>query len=261
MSTTGTTGPAAWLASLRGDRLRFAELEGADVGAPVAPCPGWTLADLLAHLGLVHRMAGRMIATPPGAEVPKATERPPEPEARLEWVTAGLAELIGALEDADPATPCRRWSGDTDVRWWLRRQAHETAIHRWDAEVAAGREPTPIDGALAADGVEEWLALQLVRGVRIPDDLRGSIHLHATDVPPGSHPDDSPGAEGGEWVVRLDARLTWDHSHSKGDLAVRGSREQLLLACWGRIDLAQLETFGDPGLWDRLLTALRTADV
>ena len=35
--------------------------------------------------------------------------------------------------------------------------AHETAIHRADAELAAGREPASHDVALALDGVDELL--------------------------------------------------------------------------------------------------------
>jgi hypothetical protein len=59
-------------------------------------------------------------------------------------------------------------------------------------------------------------------------------------------------------LVRLEDELTWEHGHHKGDLAVRGSREQLLLACWGRVPLADLETFGDTGLWNRFLASLQT---
>lgn len=240
--------PAGWLAALREDRERLAALDGADLTAQVPACPKWDLAELLAHLGLVHRMAGRMIATPPGGEVPRAGERPPEPHERLRWLLTGLDALIATFESADLDQACRRWQDETTIGWWLRRQAHETAVHRWDAEAAAGREPSGLGGPFAADGVDEWLELNLVRGVRIPDDLRGSIHLHATDLDAA---DDT-----GEWVIRLDGGLAWEHVHHKGDVALRGSCEQLLLAAWGRVPLDQLEVFGDAGLWERFLTAL-----
>ncbi len=257
--SAGAFDPAGWITALRTDRQRLAALEGADLTARVPACPKWDLAELLAHLGLVHRMAGRMAATPPGEEVPRATERPPGPQERLEWVLTGLDALVEAFDSADLDQPCRRWAGDTTIGWWLRRQAHETAIHRWDAEVTAGREPSGLDGRFAADGVDEWLELNLVRGIPIPDDLRGSIHLHATDlddVAAGAEGADDQPALAGEWDIRLDGGLTWEHAHHKGDVALRGSREQLLLACWGRTPLERLEVFGDAGLWERFLAAL-----
>ena len=231
------------LGHLREDGVALAALAGADLSADVAGCPGWNLHDLLAHLGMVHRMAGRMVATPPGTERPPATEKPPAGAAVVGWVVDGLDRLIADVERRDPTQPCIGWAGPTDVRWWLRRQAHETAVHRWDAQVAAG-VPATLDGELAADGISEWLSIQPLRGYRPPDGLRGTIHLHATDGE-------------GEWLVRLGDELTWEEGHHKGDVAVRGSREQLLLAGWGRVPGDELERFGDAALWDDFVASLR----
>jgi hypothetical protein len=214
-------------------------------------------------------MAGRMIATVPDQEVPRAAERPPSDDAALvDWVVSGLDHLVERFAASDPETPCRRWRDHTTIGWWLRRQAHETAVHRWDAEAAVST-PSPIDAALAADGVDEWLDFQLVRGYQPPAGVAGSIHLHATDPatdaaaespdhtgePIDALPTDAVPADvlpTGEWLIRLDGTLSWEHGHHKGDLAVRGTREQLYLACWGRVGLEQLETFGDTDLWQRL---------
>ena len=231
------------LGHLRRDRDALAALAGTDLAAEVTGCPGWDLHDLLAHLGMVHRMAGRMVATPPGAERAPATEKPPEGEAVFGWVVEGLDRLLADFEARDLDQPCLGWAGATDVRWWLRRQVHETAVHRWDAEVAAGRT-AHLDGELSADGISEWLSIQPLRGYRPPAELRGTIHLHGTDGD-------------GEWLVRLGDELTWEDGHHKGDVAVRGPRDRLLLACWGRAPGDELERFGDTALWDAFIESLR----
>ncbi len=231
------------LGHLGEDRDALAALAGAELTADVAGCPGWDLHHLLGHLGLVHRMAGRMVATAPGSEPPPATEKPPAGEAVVGWLVEGLDRLIADLEARGPDQPCVGWAGPTDVRWWLRRQTHETAVHRWDAELAAGR-PAHLDGDLAADGISEWLEIQPLRGYRPPAGLRGTIHLHGTDGD-------------GEWLVRLGDELTWEQGHHKGDVAVRSERDRLLLACWGRIPGAELERFGDAALWDAFIDSLR----
>ncbi len=48
------------------------------------------------------------------------------------------------------------WSPQQDVAFVIRRVTQETAVHRVDAERAAGRDHR-IDPELAADGVDEFL--------------------------------------------------------------------------------------------------------
>ena len=45
---------------------------------------------------------------------------------------------------------------DQHVRFWSRRQLHETLVHRTDVELALGRSPTA-DPAVAADAIDEFL--------------------------------------------------------------------------------------------------------
>ena len=65
--------------------------------------------------------------------------------------------------------------------------AHETAVHRFDAERAAGRDYR-VEAELASDGVDEYLDFVLPRTVAKGLRLGGSVHLHCTDVP-------------GEWII------------------------------------------------------------
>jgi hypothetical protein len=117
--------------------------------------------------------------------------------------------------------------------------AQETAVHLWDAEVAAGR-PASIEAALASDGIDEFLT-HMVRWAVDGGGLGGSVHLHCTDV-------------AGEWMVRPDASgLVTTREHAKGDAALRGSAESLLLALWRRQGIDSVEVIGDADLAARFL--------
>jgi hypothetical protein len=120
---------------------------------------------------------------------------------------------------------------------------HETTVHRADAEFALGLWPD-IDPAVAADGIEEFLANLPV--ARRPRENLGSLpagkslHLHATDTD-------------GEWLIQFaDGTVTWSRGHEKATAAVRGPVAALLLFTYGRVHhIAEpLTTFGDSSVLD-----------
>jgi uncharacterized protein (TIGR03083 family) len=226
---------------------------------PVPACPGWDLARLIKHTGIVHRWATAAVAT-------KATERvastdldvglPADVADYPQWLAAGAAPLLAALREAGADAPVWSWASDGGGSgWWARRMLHETTVHRADAELARGIEPS-IDPVVAADGVGEFLAIGRLasrpsqRLAELPDDQ--TIHLHATDNGLGS---------GGEWLISLggDDGYTWSHGHAKGTVAVRGPAALLLLLAYGRVkpDDERLTVFGDASLlttWQDIMT-------
>lgn len=218
-----------------------------EMRAPVAACPGWTLDRLAEHLGQIHRWA-RFCATnarPPGDDETEALESYDSARAAA-WLRQGADALADTLRGLDPAAPTwHPFPVDRVARVWPRRQAHETAIHRWDAERALG-EPSPIDRELASDGIDEYFEIALPRlmvreGVALP---AGSLHLHCTDVE-------------GEWLVwSEDGVLQVVRAHQKGDAALRGPAEAILLRLWGRTSpLAdQLSPVGDEAVLDAWLS-------
>jgi hypothetical protein len=112
--------------------------------------------------------------------------------------------------------------------------AHETSVHRWDAQGAVGR-PEPVDAPQAADGIAEALELLLPLSVPEPrtEHPRGTLHLHCTDTP-------------GEWLVSMpDGRLEVAPGHAKADAALRGEASELFLTCWGRRSGTGPEVLGD----------------
>jgi uncharacterized protein (TIGR03083 family) len=208
--------------------------------AQVPPCPAWTVADLVYHLGEVHYFWGEVARRRLAAPEVEPPMRPPDGEL-VAWAARQAIELGRTLRETDPATPVWTWAPQKDVAFIVRRMAQETAVHRWDAEAAAG-EPGPIEAELASDGIDEFLAFFLDHRFRDGGRLDGSVHLHATDTP-------------GEWLVHEepDGALTVTAAHAKGDAAVRGPASDLLLALWRRVGLDRVEVLGDRDVAERLV--------
>jgi uncharacterized protein (TIGR03083 family) len=224
--------------------LRHARSAGLD--APVPTCPGWDARRLLQH---VTRVWGRaeVIARTRSTTPPTSDQLPPfSPDDTVVGdAEAMLDRVVAALAEADPDVATYFFvpgaPGGSGSRTWARRMAHETAVHRADAEAADGHTPSPVDPHMAADGVDELVAV-LLPGVvaRLGVDLTTTVHLHCTDVE-------------GEWMLDLrDGQLHVTREHGKGDLAVRGPASGLFLWSWNRLgtDDAGITTFGDPALLD-----------
>jgi uncharacterized protein (TIGR03083 family) len=242
-----------WLAGLRTEAAAFraaACQEGA-LAAPAPSCPGWTVLDLVHHLGKVYgfvsRHAGRGVTGPPERVEPDDIPAGADP---LTWFDERYATLFALLDGLDPGLPAWNWAPQTKrAEFWHRRMAHETSVHRWDAQMAVALSE-PIEAKLAADGVTEVLDTWLPGGRRRgPLDRQGVVALRATDVE-----ETWDIRLRGEGVALLDTdTLLDDHDHHERAVAT-GTASDLLLALWGRVPFEVLDVAGDPGL----LEALRT---
>ncbi len=241
------TDDATLVRALADDIDRLTALPTDALEREVRCCPGWTVTDLLAHLGRVHHRAIRLVQGAPFVPLDAWEPTPTGPPA-VAWSRSVAAELVAAVRGADPDAEAHSWLGPVPSRFWIRRMAQETSIHRWDAEEAAGAVPTPIEAGLGIDGADEFLTVFLP--LLPPDrwqDLDGSIHLHATDGE-------------GEWLVELGGTTpTVRREHAKGDVAVRGGGADLDLLLWNRraADADGIEVFGDGGLLARFLAVAR----
>ena len=228
---------AAYLDAIRTNATLLVDAaEAAGLDARVPTCPEWTVADLLGHIGRVHRWAaGNVDRAPDKGFWPGNEIEIPEPPQRPSWVREGAVALAAAL-DRPSDSPAWTWLPPSTIGFWQRRQAHETAMHRVDVQSALGAFDD-IDAELAADGIDEWLDIVGKTPFRPPPTGEGeSLHFHCTDVE-------------GEWVVRLvPTGVEVERVHVKADVAARGTASDLL--CWlqGRGPVERLEVFGDSGL-------------
>ncbi|MCB0931257.1 MAG: maleylpyruvate isomerase family mycothiol-dependent enzyme [Mycobacterium sp.] len=245
-------------ASLIAENAALADLlADADLSLPVPTCPGWTLSQLMVHVGRGDRWCAHIVAERSGDYIdPRAVPggKPPTgQDAEIAWLRAGVPALLDAVKATGPQTPVWTFLGPRPAQWWIRRRLHETAVHRADAALALGAG-FDLDPDLAADGITEYLERVVIRA---SDEGPGagdrplvdgqSLHLHATDPRLGG---------AGEWTIlgRPDG-IAMDHEHAKATTALRGPARDILLAIVRRGTAAELglEMFGDEAVWDTWL--------
>lgn len=226
-----------YLDALASDGARLSEAaRPLPFDTPVPSCPGWTLRDLLAHTGGVHRgrceVVRRRLTTRPDFEAPEA---PPDGHL-VEWYDEGLAGLLAVLRSTDPATPLWTWwPPDQTAGFWYRRMAQETVIHRVDAELAAGR-PSQVEDDLAVDGVDEVL-----------DCFLSGDWSDESQPMPGTGEQVRVSTGHRSWLVTLQPASV-DLARGDGDAVgtVAGSPAGVLLWLWGRAPDDAVEWSGDP---------------
>jgi len=252
-----------YLRHLRAESRRFRDvLAGCDPAARVPGCPEWNAADLLWHLAGVQRFWGTTIRTRPLGPDPDATEpdRPESYDGLLEAFDTSSAALITALDGADPSEQAWSWSTEQTVGFTFRRQAHEALIHRLDAEQTAG-QVTPLDAALAADGVEECLDV-MYGGAPPWGEFAPLPHFVQVDL---SDRDESvwvqigrfTGTDPSDQVVYDDddIRVVPDPG-TAADTVVHGSAAALDAWLWRRTDDRDIRITGDRNVYDHFRTAV-----
>jgi uncharacterized protein (TIGR03083 family) len=226
------------------DFLRAAAI-AAGPDAPVPTCPEWTVRDLVRHLGDAHGLALAALAEPVGGSRPAVP-----PPADDSWAAAlarwddTRARLLDRLAATPADAPC--WTfpscGET-AAFWLRREVHETAIHRLDAEYAAGTaDAVRYDPAVAVNGLGETLGtLVRVLQIFVPRDPGPALtsRWHSTDT-------------GHTWLVRIDGGTAECRETGRGepdgepaDVTATGTADALYRLAYGRPSRAAIT--GDAG--------------
>jgi uncharacterized protein (TIGR03083 family) len=206
---------------------------------PVPHCPAWEAADLVRHTGGIFEWMAAIVSSTDRVSRRTLDPAPDHLSDLASWYLGALDRTIEVLGSADPASETWTFSttGDHRVGWWCRRLAVEVAIHRWDIDHAvvgvSGPRPKPLDGAVAAAGVEEFV-VEFLPGLVAQEGIEGvggTLQLHATDAPV-------------EWWLDLDSSGRPLPGHSQADTTVYGTRSDLLLWLTNRGPLDSLEVSG-----------------
>ena len=209
-------------------RLLAAAAEEAGADAKVPTCPEWHVRDLLRHTGAVHRWAASYVAE-------RHTERRPLGEVPdldgaelVAWYRDSHRLLVGTLADAAPDMQC--WfflPAPSPLAFWTRRQAHETAVHRFDAESARGSGTTAVTPDFATDGIDELLRGFHARSrSRVRTDEPRVLRVRTDDTD-------------AVWTVRLSSEppVATRGATGAAECELSGTAEQLYLALWNRAPL------------------------
>ncbi|MGD9960272.1 maleylpyruvate isomerase family mycothiol-dependent enzyme [Nocardioides sp.] len=253
---------SAYRDHLAAESRRFRDvLADCDPAARVPGCPDWDAADLLWHLtGVQHFWASIINQRPTG---PESLEEPVRPEgygALLEAFDTASSGLVAALDAAEPGEVAWSWAPEQTVGFTFRRQAHEALIHRLDAEQTAG-EVTPLDTALAADGVDEALAV-MFGGCPDWGTFIGVAHFVRVDL---TDTHESIWVELGQFTgTDPDTEVTYDEPDIsvvpapavEADAVVSGTAAELDAWLWRRGDDENISVTGNRDVYDRFRAAV-----
>ncbi len=237
----------ALIAALENNSARVREvLVHLDPEANVETCPGWNVRDLVHHLSCTQRWATDIVADALTHTHWMELDNYdlPDDDDLVGWFTEGANRLADALNEAPDDLDCWAFMADVEspLHFWARRQAHETAIHRVDAEVVAS-QLTGFGPAAAADGLDELLTGFWTRPNRGP---RSKI---ATSV--GFRPSDHDG----RWTALFDetsCRSTPTIDPDQVQVTVNGAIADLFAWAWDRPTVGTLTFDGDHAAVERL---------
>jgi uncharacterized protein (TIGR03083 family) len=205
----------------------------ADAGLD-APVPGteWDVRALVTHIGGIHRWAADIVATrssTPDTEAGRAVGTGPSDPELLDWFRDGHRAVVDELRRAPGDLDCFTFlPAESPLHFWARRQAHETAIHRGDAQAAAGDVVNFADD-FAQDGIAEILH-GFARRPRTTLPANPILALEAADGP--------------SWLITLGGERIEAHPSDDlvgADATIRGRSSDLYLWLWNRPSDAKVD--------------------
>ncbi|MEU5531803.1 maleylpyruvate isomerase family mycothiol-dependent enzyme [Streptomyces sp. NPDC020362] len=225
----------------REGRLLAAAAARAGTDAKLPTCPEWQVGDLLRHTGAVHRWAAAFVAD--GHTAPRPLGDAPDLDGAelVAWYRDSHRLLVDTLDAAPADVEC--WTFHpapcpSPLAFWTRRQAHETTVHRYDAEAARGGAASPIATDFAADGIDELLRGFHARSrSRVRTERPRVLRVRAVD-----------GGVDAVWTVRLSAEppVALRDGSGEAEAELAGPADRLYLALWNRVPVPSVT--GDPSL-------------
>lgn len=217
----------------------------------IPACPGFTIGETMRHLGGVYRVAAAWVAA---GQAPQSWQRYPGAGQSIEdYLRVGLAELMREIAVREPEEPAATWWPiDRTYGFWWRRMAHETTVHRYDVEDAAGVPITQVADDFALDGVDEALAVWF--GRRLPMLGLSGTTTRTVGVRSAGH----------HWIARAGPDLTdaWRCPPAEAERAdglVRADPMPMYLWMWGRNDHRAVEWSKDEDAVAQLWALMRLA--
>lgn len=233
----------------------------ADPAGPVPTCPGWTVTDLVDHLGCVHLWAAASVRN--GSPPDPYPTREDDGRPLAQWYAECGRELLETLSGFDPEDHAWTFNkADRTIRFWCRRQLHETTIHWADMLLVTGAPlpgPPELTREVAADGIEEVLTFFVPRE-------QARARKKASTAPDSAAAQGDPGPTDPEdvlvtcddipesrWLVTTTwtdglpdctTRVLTSQERVAPDGTVSGPSITTYLALWNRVDRADLRADG-----------------
>jgi uncharacterized protein (TIGR03083 family) len=214
-----------------------------NMDAPVQHCPGWTVRDLVVHIGEVQRFWVRIVGERLTARPTDLVRGVPGDAEPIEWFRSQTTELVSTLTTcADDVALWTWWDPEQNAAWVKRRQMNEVVVHAWDAGNAVGMA-TSIPTDVAVVGLQEFVDVfsrDLRDGAEPPPvalvatDCDWRAVLFAAELVDPDGPNMAGSSTAGSSPV--------GSSTMAPTLELRGSASEILLSLWGRA------TISDPAI-------------
>ncbi|MEW2357181.1 maleylpyruvate isomerase family mycothiol-dependent enzyme [Spirillospora sp. NPDC029432] len=218
---------------------------GPDAAVPTTP--GWTITDLVEHVGQTEHWVAEIIErriTDPARLPTEMAVLPADPREWQAWLSESARRVAGACSDDALDAPVFNAAGDerSGTRFWMSSVLNEAVVHGFDAANAADR-PAGIDAGVAAALIGNHLTMLTsptweARRAESAQAIRGTgqtLQWLATDTA-----DDA-----GAWFVeRRPDGATWRPGTRQADVTVTGPAGSLLLALTRRLPLTDPEATG-----------------
>ena len=215
---------------------------GPDAAVPTAP--GWSITDLVAHIGQtqnwVAEIIERRIADPTQLPTEMAV-LPIDPREWQAWLSESAQRVADVCSDDALDAPVFNPAGDgrSGTRFWLASMLNEAVVHGFDGADAAHRS-TDIEPDIAAALISNHLAMltsptwEMQRPVSA-HAIRGTgqtLQWLATDT---------AGDPSAWFIERRSDGATWQPTTQQADVTVTGPARSLLLTLTRRLPLSDLE--------------------
>lgn len=239
---------AAHITAIGQEAKLFADAAGqGGLEVDIETCPGWNMRDLVRHLSEIHLWASAHVArratkmwvddlSDLSGYWPDLAVFWPDDNDLIDYYLRTNANLVNQLESAPADVEAMTFlPAPSPLAMWARRQAHETSIHRFDAQNAAG-STSGFDATFASDGIDEMLMGFAPRASRWRIDRARTMVVHAEDTDDRWH------------VTMRPDGITSRRGDGPADVTLTGRAADLYLAVWNRGDDSAIEVTGDRGL-------------
>lgn len=240
-----------YLESVENDVRTFAAAARKGLDAPVPTCPGWTVRDLLVHTGVIYRRK-QLVIEQGLTDRETSVEEPDSDE--IAWFEESAALMLTAFRSRGASDSAWTWHPpDQTVGFWFRRMAHESLVHRVDAELSHGAV-SDIDPVIAGDGIDEALEVFIAGypGWATLDRGDSSIRLKSPGRSWSLRKGSFSGTTRSGKVLTDRPVVLLEPDAPASDCEISGSAAALDLWLWGRGSASELEITGDRKLADYL---------
>ena len=201
---------------------------------PVPTTPGWTVRDLVQHVGQTQHWVAEIIErriVDPTQLPAEMVVLPTEPSRWPAWLSESARRFVDACSDESLDAPVFNAAADgrSGTRFWMSSMLNEAVVHSVDAAHAAGRSTdVDVDADVAAALVSNHLAM-LTSPTWEMQRPESALALRGTGQTLQWVATDTTGSEGAWAVVRHPDRATWEPGTHSADVTVTGPAPSVLL--------------------------------